>query len=77
MSKQTPNAGGNRRPTKPLLEPLRVAALGDYHPPDRCSWCGLLSSETELHIAVLVATRAEAVVCTDGLACLRRVKGVA
>lgn len=77
MPKQMPNAGCNRRPTKPLheLPELTIARLSTYHPGDRCARWELLSSETELRVTVLVATRAEATVCTDQIACLRRVKG--
>jgi hypothetical protein len=74
MPHHRPKAACQPPPIKPLFDPLRVAPLGDYHPGDRCAWCSLLDSETELRITVLIATRAEATVCVDGIACLRRAR---
>ena len=74
MSQQTPNAGCHRRPTKPLLEPLRVSKLGEYHPFGKCALCGLMDSETTLERTVLAMTRAEAMRCIDVVACARRIR---
>ena len=75
MPQQTPKGRTNGPSAKPLTEPLRVAKLGSFHSDGICSWCGALSSEAELRVCVLVATRAEAVVCVDRIACLRRARG--
>ncbi len=72
-----PKAACQPPSAKPPSEPLTVAPLGDYHADGICAWCGALSSEAELHVSVLLATHAEAVVCFDRIACLRRVKGAA
>jgi hypothetical protein len=75
MSPDTPRAGGNRPPTKPLSAALTIAPVGSYHPDGICAWCSALSSEAALHVVVLIATRAEAVVCVDRIACMRRARG--
>jgi hypothetical protein len=73
MPQQTPNAGGNRRPTKQLPE-LKIAAIGDYHSDGVCALCGLLASEAPLKRTVLAMTRAEAMRCVDVVACCRRIR---
>jgi hypothetical protein len=75
MPQQTPDAGSHRRPTQLSQSKILTGRLGLYHPADQCAWCGLLDSETELRTTVLIATRAEAVVCRDRIRCLRRSRG--
>jgi hypothetical protein len=74
MSRQTPKGRANGPSAKRLSE-LRIAPLGDYHPADRCAWCGLLSSESELVELTMLLTHARGLQCVDRIACLRRRRG--
>jgi hypothetical protein len=72
MPIETPNARSNGRPAPTsLAPPIKIARLGEYHPGDRCAWCGLLDSEAELRPTILKHTRAHALECVDLVTCLR------
>lgn len=45
--------------------------LGELHPGDRCAFCGYGSS-WGLKRVILASTNAEAPVCKDTVACMRR-----
>jgi hypothetical protein len=56
---------------KPAKTPgeLRSVAFGVLHSPYICAWCG---ATADLRVTVLGLTRAEAAVCVDVVACVRR-----
>lgn len=73
MSLHRPKAAC-RPPSAQPSEPLRIARLGEYHPFGKCALCGLVDSEGTLERTVLAMTRAEAMRCTDVVACRRRIR---